>query len=91
MPSPLPPQLAPLADELGAYYRALPGLLAAGHAGRAALVKGGTLVGVWDTEDDAYQAGTERFWPAAFLAQPISPDDLGRLAPYFAAPAAVPA
>ena len=80
---PLPEQARPLAAEIATYFRELPRLLGDGHAGRAVLVKGDQILGVWDTEADAYQAGTDRFGFGPFLAQPIDPRDLARLAPYF--------
>jgi hypothetical protein len=86
-PTPLPPALAPLAAEVATYYRELPRLLADGQAGRFVLVKGDAVVSVWDTSDDAYQAGVSQFGFGPFLAQPIDPRDLDRLAPYFPTPA----
>jgi hypothetical protein len=79
----LPPSLSPLTTEIAAYYRELPRLLGDGHAGRFALVKGHAVVSVWDTSEDAYQAGVTQFGFGPFLAQPIDARDLDRLAPYF--------
>src|ERR1700719_1638858 len=45
-----------LMDDLEAFHRELPALLAAGQAGRFALIKGGQLSGVWDTQDAALEA-----------------------------------
>ena len=66
--------LDPLKQEVATYLRELPRLLADGHEGRHVLVKGDEVLSLWDTFDDAYQAGRERFgWGVAFLAQPIDP------------------
>lgn len=68
----------PLESEIAAYRRELPNLLADGHAGRFALIRGDQLAGVWDTFDDACQAGHDRFGLEPFLAQPIDASDLTR-------------
>lgn len=65
--------IEPLAQELRTFLRELPRLLAEGNEGRFALVKGSDIVSVWDTSDDAYQAGCERYGMGPFLAQPINP------------------
>jgi hypothetical protein len=67
--------------EIATYRRELPRLIAEGHAGRFVLIKGDAVVSVWDTSDDAYQAGCERFGSGPFLAQPIDPRDLTRVFP----------
>lgn len=82
LPLPLPGKLQVLAAEIAAYHRELPRLLADGHRGRVVLVRGNTVAGVWDTENDAYQAGVELFGFGPFLAQPIDERDIERLAPY---------
>jgi hypothetical protein len=65
--------IEPLKQELSTFLRELPRLLAEGNEGRFALVKGNEVVSVWDTSDDAYQAGCERYGMGPFLAQPIDP------------------
>ena len=80
----------PLAAEIETYYRELPRLLAEGHAGKAVVVKGRDVT-VWDTEEDGYQAGVMRFWPAPFLCQPIAERDVEILARFFPAAGAVSA
>lgn len=50
-----------LEREKAAYRRLLPDLLAGGHHGRFALIKGYDLVGVWDSASDALEAGRDRF------------------------------
>jgi hypothetical protein len=81
----LPPGLDPIAAEIATYFRELPRLLDDGHAGRVVLVKGDRVVGVWDTDADAYQAGVDLYGFGPFLAQPVDARDLDRLAPYFPA------
>lgn len=64
--------LRKLRHEIRTYRRELPRLLAEGHEGRYALIKGDQLLSVWDTFDDACQAGRERFeFGEQFMAQPI--------------------
>jgi hypothetical protein len=56
-----------------AYKREVGRLLAEGHRGKFALVKGNTVVGVWDTLRDALQEGQKRFGQEDFLVQEIQP------------------
>jgi hypothetical protein len=56
--------------ELQTYRRELPRLLAAGHEGKFALVHGDT-VDVFGAEEDAVQAGDERFGLEPFLVKQI--------------------
>lgn len=73
----LPEQLKPLQREIATYLRELPRLLADGQEGRCTLIKGDDLLSVWDTYDDACQAGRERFSLGVhFLAQPIEARNL---------------
>lgn len=67
--------------EINTYRRELPRLLAEGHEGRFVLIKGDEIVSVWDTFDDAIQAGCERFGLETFIAQPIDTRDLTRVLP----------
>jgi hypothetical protein len=67
--------------EIATYRRALPRLLAEGQAHRFVLIKGDEVISVWDTSDEAYQAGCERFGNGPFLAQPVDPRDLTRVFP----------
>jgi hypothetical protein len=67
--------------EIATYRRELPRLLAEGHAERFVLIKGDEVIGVWDTSDDAYQAGCQRFGTGPFLAQPVDQRDLTRAFP----------
>jgi len=68
-----------LKKEIIAYRRELPRLLAEGQGGRFVLIKGDDVLGVWETFDDACQAGYDRFGLGeAFLAQPVDAGDLTR-------------
>jgi hypothetical protein len=62
-----------------AYLRELPRLLEEGEAGRHALVKGNDVVGIWDTDGDALQAGYERFGDEQVFIKKIDSRDLERL------------
>jgi hypothetical protein len=65
-----------LKREINTYRRELPRLLAEGEEGRFVLVKGDQVIAVWDTFDDAYEAGRLLYGLDVFLAQPINPRDL---------------
>ena len=81
---PLPENLRSVAREMETIYRELPRLLSEGEEGRFALVRGDEVFSVWDTWEDAVQAGYDKFgWPGNFIAQPIETADLERLASYF--------
>src|SRR5438552_3172858 len=66
--------------EIATYLRELPRLLAEGHAGRHALVKGDEILSVWDTQGDAIQAGSERFGLEPIFVKTIDPRDPDRFA-----------
>ena len=61
----------PLAEELSTYKRELPRLLAEGHEGRAILIKGDQIVGLFDNEQEAVRAGYARFLRQSFLVHTI--------------------
>src|SRR5437899_47762 len=65
------PDGQPLAEEWQTFRRELSRLIANGHKGRFALVKGGRVDSVWDTQRDALQAGQERFPGETFLVQEV--------------------
>jgi hypothetical protein len=77
----LHPGLLKIKREIKTYRRELPRLLAEGQEGRVALIKGDEVVSIWDTFDDAYQAGRERFGLDVFIAQPIDSRDLTHVFP----------
>ena len=57
----LPESIRHMAAEINAYLRELPRLLAEGEAGRYALIKGETILSIWDTYGEALDAGYDRF------------------------------
>ena len=60
-----------LQAEVDTYNRLLPTLL--NNQGKFALIKGGELVGVFDSYQDALQAGYQKFALAPFLVKLIAP------------------
>jgi hypothetical protein len=66
--------------ELATYRRELPRLLAEGKAGHFALIRGDQIVGVWDTQSPAIQAGRERFGLQPMFVKKIDPRDGERFA-----------
>jgi hypothetical protein len=62
---------SPIYRESQALRRALPRLLAEGHEGRFALVKGDDILEVFATLEEAARVGYEKFGNEAFLVQPI--------------------
>jgi hypothetical protein len=65
------PPDSPLAAEWKTYKREAARLVAEGHEGRHALIKGDEIVGLFDTHDEAIAAGYERFGPGGFAVQTI--------------------
>ena len=55
------PEGDPLALELTTYKREAGRLIAEGHEGRFVLIKDGVVIGIWDTEVEALNAGEARF------------------------------
>jgi hypothetical protein len=67
------PEGEPLAQEWKTFKREVVRLLAEGHVGRHALIKGEVVVSVWDTLRDACQAGHDRFGLEPFMVHEIQP------------------
>lgn len=67
----VPPPGDPIHLEVSAFRRELPRLLAEGHEGKWALIKGDEIIGLYDTLDDGYRAGLERYLGQQFLVQPV--------------------
>ena len=62
----------PGAAEFNVFKREVAQLIAEGHKGRFALIKGDCILSsVWDTQRDAIQAGRERFGSEPFTVQEI--------------------
>ena len=66
--------------EIAAYLRELPRLLKEGQAWRHALVKGDELLGIWDSDGEAIEAGCDRFGLETFYVKRIDPRDPERFA-----------
>jgi hypothetical protein len=73
--------LLALREEIITYRRELPRLLAEGHEARFVLIKGDKIISIWDTSQDAYQAGAARFGSEPYLAQRVDSRDLHRVFP----------
>lgn len=80
---PLPGELAAFADDLRAFYHALPELLADEDTGQYAVVAGGRVHGTWDTVRDADQFGLIMFPDGRYLIQPVDPRYLDVLPRHF--------
>ena len=66
--------------EIATYLRELPRLLEEGHDGRHALIKGDEVLSIWDTDNDAIQAGCERFGLEPIFVKKIDARDPERFA-----------
>lgn len=58
-----------------AYFDAIRARLLAEHPGKFALIRGSELIGTFDSEENAYVAGLERFGNTPFLVKQILPED----------------
>ena len=75
-----------LHQEIDAYRRALPDLLAAGEAGRFVLIKGAQILGIWDRQAEALEEGRQRFGVDPIAVKLVDPRDVELLAMMDAAP-----
>jgi hypothetical protein len=66
------------AREIATYLRELPRLLEEGYAWKHALVKDDAILSVWDTQNDAIQAGVDRFGLDPIFVKTIDPRDSER-------------
>ncbi len=66
--------------EIATYLRELPRLLAEGKAWQFVLVKGDEVLSVWETQENALQAGRERFGLDPIFVKTIDPRDPERYA-----------
>ena len=62
---------SPTYREVQTFHRELPRLLAEGHEGKWALIKGGEVVELFQTFDEGCRAGWERYLLQPFLVQPV--------------------
>jgi hypothetical protein len=60
--------------EFAVYRRELPTMLT-DHEGQWVLIHGDDVAGFWPTEDEAYDAGCDRFGPGPFLVMPVVKDE----------------
>src|SRR5438477_12566724 len=78
----VPPESS-LAQEWHVYKRDLPRLLAEEKEGKAILIKGEHVLGIFDTEDAAVQAGYARYVTDSFFVHTIrSQEPIVRLSPH---------
>jgi hypothetical protein len=70
-----------LEQELAVYDRQLPDLLKE-HEGQYVLIHGETIDSFWQSEDDAYVAGCERFGIEPFLVMPVVREQKPVFVPY---------
>lgn len=61
----------PLAEEWETYRREAGRLLAEGNEGRYILIKGGEIIGIWDTRKEAFAAAGQRFPLQPYLVHQI--------------------
>jgi hypothetical protein len=74
---------SPLAAEWETYRREVGRLLAAGLEGKHALIHGDDIVGIFDTWDEAAQAGLEKFLLEPHMIHPILADEPVIRGPWF--------
>lgn len=66
---------SPLAPEWDAYRREVGRLLGEGHEGKFVLVKGGKIIGLFDTNNAAMTAGYAQFGRTEFLVHKIQREE----------------
>jgi hypothetical protein len=66
--------------EIATYLRELPRLLQEGHTQRYVLIKGDEILGIWDLQGDAIEAGCVRFGLEPIFVKQIDPRDPHRFA-----------
>jgi hypothetical protein len=59
------------AEEWETYRREVGRLLAEGNEGRYILIKGGQIIGIWDTQKEAFEAADQRFPRQPYLVRRI--------------------
>jgi hypothetical protein len=68
---PEPSADSPIHREAQTFRRELPRLLAEGHEGKWALIKGNEIIGLYQTLDEGYRLGRERYLLQPFIVQPV--------------------
>ena len=66
---------SPCCNEWNAYRREVARLLREGQGGRHALIKGETIIGIYDTDEAARADGLRRYLREPFLVQPIRAEE----------------
>jgi hypothetical protein len=66
----IPPD-SPIYAESKTFRRELPHLLAAGHEGKWALIKGTEIIGLFGTFDEGYRTGRQQYQFQPFIVQPV--------------------
>lgn len=66
--------------EIDTYLRELSRLLEEGYEGSYALIKGDSVLSIWDTQPDASQAGREKFGREPIFVKEIKAQDVERFA-----------
>jgi hypothetical protein len=66
-----PPTSSPIYRESQTFRRELPRLLAEGHEGKWALIKGDEIIRLCETLDEGYRAGRDLYLFQPFLVQPV--------------------
>jgi hypothetical protein len=62
---------SPIFREVQTFRRELPRLLAEGHEGKWALVKGEEIIALFETLDEGHRAGREKYLFQPFIIQPV--------------------
>jgi hypothetical protein len=68
------------AREIATYLQSLPRLLADGHGGKHVLIKGDHILSICDTQQEAIEAGRQRFGLEPIFVKTIDPRDPERFA-----------
>jgi hypothetical protein len=68
---PEPPGGERFLEEWKTFKREVYRLMCCGNRGRFALIKGERVISIWDTENDAIQAGRERFGQEPLFIQEV--------------------
>ncbi len=68
---PPPPADSKNHREIQTFHRELPRLLAEGHEGKWALIKGDEVIGLYATFDEGCRAGWDRYDVQQFMVQPV--------------------
>lgn len=65
------PSDSPIAVECQTYRNEIVRLLAEGHEGKHVLIKGDKIIGIWNTDAEAYGEGLKRYLGQPFVVHQI--------------------